>query len=124
MAEQFNRTTRTLFKKAIFETGNADGLSEVPSVIKKYYNTFHHSIKLVPYQASNQSNEKEVCFNLQDRINRQQPKYKLGDLVCTTDNKKNFIKGGSTNNSYKLFTTTEVIHETIPSYRNDYLPER
>ena len=35
-----------------------------------------------------------------------------------------FRKGDSTNFSYKLYTITEVIHDTIPSYRIDYLPER
>ena len=35
-----------------------------------------------------------------------------------------FSKGDSTNYSYKLYTITEVIHDTIPSYRIDYLPER
>ena len=35
-----------------------------------------------------------------------------------------FSKGDSTNYSYKLYTITEVIHDTIPSYRIDCLPER
>ena len=38
--------------------------------------------------------------------------------------KKVFSKGDSTNWSYKLYTITEVIHDTMPSYRIDYLPER
>ena len=38
--------------------------------------------------------------------------------------KRIFSKGDSTNWSYNLYTITEVIHETIPSYRIDYLPER
>ena len=35
-----------------------------------------------------------------------------------------FSKGDSTNYSYKLYTIREVIHNTKPSYRIDYLPER
>ena len=38
--------------------------------------------------------------------------------------KRVFSKGDSTNYSYKLYTITEVIHDTIPSYRIEYLPER
>ena len=55
---------------------------------------------------------------------KQTPKFKLGQLVRTSDIKRIFSKGDSTNYSYKLYTITEVIHDTMPSYRIDYLPER
>ena len=42
----------------------------------------------------------------------------------TADIKRVFSKGDSTNYGYKLYTITEIIHNTIPSYRIDYLPER
>ena len=48
----------------------------------------------------------------------------LGQLLRTADNKRVFSKGDSTNYSYKLYTITEVLHDTIPSYRFNYLPER
>ena len=35
-----------------------------------------------------------------------------------------FSKGDSTNWSYKLYTITEIIHDTIPSNRINYLPKR
>ena len=111
-------------KKPVFEIGKADWLSELPSVIKKYNNTIHHSTKMTPTQASKKSNERKVYSILQDQRVKQQPKYKLGQLVRTADIKKVFSKGDSTNWSYKLFTITEVIHDTIPSYRINYLPER
>ena len=77
-----------------------------------------------PNQASKKSNEKEVLSNLRDDRARQQPKYKIGQLVRTADIKKVFSEGDKTNYSYKLCTITEVIHDTIPSYRINYLPER
>ena len=82
-AELFNRTIRNLIKKPVFEKGNGDWLSELTSVIKKYNNTLHHSTKLTPIQASKKSNERKVCSNLQDQRVKQQPKYKLGQLVRT-----------------------------------------
>ena len=124
IAERVIRTIRNLLKKPVFEKGNADWLSELPSVIKQYNNTPHHSTKMTPIQASKKSNERKVYSNLQDRRVRQQPKYKLGQLVRTADIKRVFSKGDSTNWSYKLYTITEVIHDSIPSYRIDYLPER
>ena len=66
IAERVIRTLRNLLKKPVFLAGNADWLSDLPSVIKKYKNTLHHSIKLTPNQASKKVKEKEVYSNLQD----------------------------------------------------------
>ena len=123
-AERFNRTIRNLLKKPVFLAGSADWISELSSVTKQYNNTIHHSIKMTPNQASKKSNEKLVYSNLQDRRIKQKPKFKLGQLVRTADIKRVFSKGDSTNYSYKSYTIIEVIHDTIPSYRIDYLPER
>ena len=123
-AERFNRTIRNLLKKPVFLAGNADWISELSSVIKQYNNTIHHSIKMTPVQASKKSNEKIVYSNLKDNREAHKPKYKLGDLVRTADIKRVFSKGDSTNYSYKIYTITEVIYDTIPAYRINYLPER
>ena len=79
---------------------------------------------MTPIQASKKSNQKEVYSNLQDRRDKQPPKFKLGQLVRTADFKKVFSIGDSTNWSYELYTITEVIHDTIPSDRVNYLLER
>ena len=124
IAERVIRTIRNLLKKPIFLAGNADWLSELPSIVKKYNNTIHSSIKMTPNQASKKSNEKLVYSNLQGRRVKQQAKFNLSQLVKTADVKRVFSKGDSTNYSYKLYTITEVIHDSIPSYRLNYLPER
>ena len=111
-------------KKPVFLAGNADWLSELSSVVNKYNNTIHNSIKMTPVQASKKVNERKVYSNLQDQRVKQPPKDKLGQLVRTADIKKVFSKGDSTNYSYKLYTITEIIHDTIPSYKIDYLSER
>ena len=124
IGERVIQTVRNLLRKPVFEKGNANWLSELPSITKKYNNTFHHSIKMTPNQASKKSNEKLVYSNLQDGRVKQKPKYNIGQLVRTADIKKMFSKGDSTNWSYKLYTITEVLHDTITSYRTNYLPER
>ena len=78
---------------------------------------------MTPIQASKKSNEKLVYSNLKDKREVQKPKFKLGQLVRKADIKRVF-KRDSTNYSYKLYTITEIIHDTIPSYRIDCLPER
>ena len=79
---------------------------------------------MTPNQASKKVNAKLVYSNLKDNSEIQKPKFKLGQLVRAADIKRVFSKGDSTNYSCKLYTITEVIHVTIPSYRIDYLPER
>ena len=79
---------------------------------------------MTPNQASKNVIEKLVFSNLQDRRVSQQPKLQLGQLVRTADIKRVFSKGDSTNWSNKLYTNTEVIHDTIPSYIIKNLPER
>ena len=124
IAERVIRTIRNLLKKPLFLAGEASWINGLPSVIKQYNNTIHYSTKMTPIQASKKSNEKEAYSNLQDDRQNQTPKYKLGQLFRTADIKRVFSKGDSTNYSYKLYTITEVIHDTIPSYRINYLPER
>ena len=79
---------------------------------------------MTPNQASKTSNERKVYSNLKVIREAHKPKSILGQLVRTADIKRVFSKGDSTNWSYKFYTITEIIHDTIPSYRIDYLPER
>ena len=69
IAERVIRTIRNLLKKPVFEKGNADWLSELPSIIKQYNNTIHSSIKMTPIQASKKVNEKKSIqiFNTVDK---------------------------------------------------------
>ena len=123
IAERVVKILRNLLKKPVFLAGNANWLSELPSVIKKYNTSSHNAIKMT-IQASKKSNGKEVLSNLNDNRKIQKPKNNLGQLVRTADIKRVFSKGDSTNYSYKLCIITEIIHDTIPSYRIDYLPDR
>ena len=79
---------------------------------------------MTPFQASKKSNEKEVYSNGKDNREVRKPKFKLGQLVRTADIKRVFSKGDSTNWIYKFYIVTQIIHDTIPTYRFDYLPER
>ena len=124
VAERVIRTIRNFLKKPVFEKGNANWLSELPSVIKRYNNTFHPSTKMTPVQASKKANEKLVYSNLKDNREVRKPKFHLGQLVRSADNKKVFSKGDSTNYRYILYTITEIFPDTIPSYRINYLSER
>ena len=48
----------------------------------------------------------------------------MNDLIRTANLRKTFSKSDTTNWSYKLYKVTEIINDTIPSYKIDNLPER
>ena len=64
IAERVIRTIRNLLKKPNFLKGNADWLSELPSVNQHNNNTMHNSTKMKPIDASKKPNEKIVYKNL------------------------------------------------------------
>ena len=59
-----------------------------------------------------------------DKREKVKPKFQINDLVRTADLKKTFSKSDTTNWSYKLYKITEIINDTIPSYKIDNLSER
>ena len=122
--ERFNRTIRDLLKKIVFERGDANWIDVLPTITKQYYNKSHSSSKLRPIQASLKKNEGYVYKNLLDKRKKITPKFQMNDLVRTADLKKTFSKGDTTNWSYKLYKITEIIDDTIPSYKINNLPER
>ena len=74
-AERFKRTICNLLKKPVFLAGNDDWLSELPSIVKKYINTIHSSIKMTPNQTSKKTEEKLNFSNAQDKRRKRDPKY-------------------------------------------------
>ena len=123
-AERFNRTIRDLLKKTVFEQGDAKRIDVLPTITKQYNNRTHSSTKLTPIQASLKRNEGFVYKNLIDKRNKIKPKFQINDLVRTADLKKTFSKADTTKWSYKLYQITEIINDTIPSYKIDDLKER
>ena len=79
---------------------------------------------MTPFQVLTKQMKKKSIQIFKTREKKLNPKIELGNLVRTSDIRRAFSKGDSTNYSYKLYTITEVVHDTIPSYRIDYIPER
>ena len=123
-AERFNRTIRDVLKKIVFEQGDAKWIDILPTITEQYNNRRHTSTKLSPKDASLKKNEGYVYKNLLDKRKKVNPKFQINDLVRTADLKKTFSKGDTTNWSYKLYKITEIINDTIPSYKIDNLKER
>ena len=123
-AERFNSTIRDLLKKIVFERGDANWIDILPTITKQHNSRIHSSIKLSPKDASLKKNAGFVYKNLIDKRNKIKPKFQINDLVRTADLKKTFSKGDTTNWSYKLYKVTEIVNDTIPSYKINNLQER
>ena len=123
-AERFNRTIRDLLKRHVFEKGDGNWIDVLPKITKQYNNRIHSSTNLTPIQASLKTNEGFVYKNLLDKRKKVKPKFQINDLVKTADLKRTFSKSVTTNWSDKLYEITEIINDTIPSYRIDNLKER
>ena len=123
-AERFNRTIRDLLKRPVFEKGDGNWIDILSTITKQYNNRIHSSTKLSPKDACLKKNEGFVYKKLLDKRKKVTPKFQINDLIRVADLKKTFSKGDTTNWSYKLYKITEIINDTIPSYKIDNLIER
>ena len=122
--ERFNKSIRDLLKRPVFEKEDGNWIDILSTITKQYNNRIHSSTKLTPIQASLKKNEGYVYKNILDKRKKVTLKFQLNELVRVADLKKTFSKGDTTNWSNKLYKITELIIDTIPSYRLDNLPER
>ena len=123
-AERFNRTIRDLFKKIVFEQGDAKWIDLLPTITKQYNNKVHSPTKLTPIQGSLKKDGGYVYNNLLDKDKKVKPKFRINDLFRTAGTKKTFSKGDTTYWSYKMYNITEIINDTIPSYKIDNLKKK
>ena len=123
-AERFNKTIRDLLKRPVFEKVDGNWIDVLSIITKQYSNRIHSSTKLSPKDASLKKNEGFVYKNLLDKRKKIKPKIQINDLVRVADLKKTFSKGDTTNWSYKLNKITEIVNDTIPSYKIKNLPKR
>ena len=57
---------------------------------------------MTPIQTCEEANQKRIKFNFQDKEEKRKPKYKLGDIVRTSDFGRVYSKGSTANGSNKL----------------------
>ena len=92
IVEPVIRTIENLIKKPVFLKGNADWISELPSIVKQYISTILRSTKMTDIEASRNINGKLVFRNFQDQRQKQTRKLKLGKLVRTADMERVIVK--------------------------------
>ena len=102
-AERCNRTITDLFKKPVFERGDANWTDILPTITKQCFNGVHSSTKLRPIQASLKKDEGYVYNIVLDKREKAKPKFQVNDLVRTANSKKTSSKSDTTNWFYKLY---------------------
>ena len=70
------------------------------------------------------NNDGFVYTNLLHKRKKVNPKFQINDLVRTADLKRTFSKGDTINWSYKMYKITEIINDTISSYKLGNIKER
>ena len=91
----------------------------LPSIVEKYNNTYHRSIKLRPSDARNPANYQHVRNALYDTLNARKatlPKFHIGDKARITRKKGTFEKRFTPNWTEEMFTISSVKATKPPTY--------
>ena len=116
IAERWIRTMKEKMFKYFTDYNTNKYIDVLPDLVTNYNNTVHSSTKLTPRDASMKKNELKVWRNLYPdryKINRQNPKFSVGDRVRITKKKKVFEKGYTTRWTEEIFIIKEI-RETNP----------
>ena len=119
VVERWDRTMKNITWK-YFTANNAQKYIDVlPSMVEKYNNTYHRSIKLTLSDASNPASYQHVHNALYATVNARkatQPKFHVGDEVRIPRKKRTFEKGFTLSWTEEVFTISSVNATKPPSY--------
>ena len=118
VAERWNRTMKRKMWKYFTANNTHSYLNILPSLVDKYNNTYHHSIKCKPKDAIEPGNYVHVFKALYADMGKlaKAPSFKVGDRVRIAKKKKTFEKGFTPNWTEELFTVTRVKKTKPPTY--------
>lgn len=115
MVERFNRTLKTNMFKEFHMQGNYKWVDMLQSLITRYNNTIHRTIKMKPSQVKdNHQNALRLLNTVYMRKNPDKlPKFRVNDIVRISKIKGKFQKGYLANWSTELFKIKKVLN-TVP----------
>ena len=93
IVERWNRTMKNIMWKYFTANNTQKYIDVLPSMVEKYNNTYHRSIKLTPSDACNPANYQQVHNTLYAKVNARKatsPKFHVGDKVPITRKKGMF----------------------------------
>ena len=117
VVERWNRTIKTKMWKYFSANNTKRYIDILDRLINKYNNTKHRSIGCTPTVARRPASYQHVFKKLYTKnIERQDPKFKVGDQVRITKKKKTFEKGFTLNWTEEVFNISEVKPTKPPTY--------
>ena len=96
VVEWWNRTMMNIMWKYFTANNMQKYIDVLPSIVEKYNNTYHRSIKLTPSDARNPASYQHVHNAFYAEVNARKatsPKFHVGDKICITRKKGTFEKG-------------------------------
>ena len=112
IVERWNRTMKNIMWKYFGANNTQKYLDVLPSMVEKYNNTYHRSIKLTPSDVRNPLNYQHV----HDARKTTSPKFDVDDKVCITRKKGTFEKGFIPNWTEEVHTISSVKAIKPPTY--------
>ena len=110
VVERWDKAMKNIMWK-YFTVNNTQKYTDVlPSIVGKYNNTYHRSIKLTSSDARNPASYQHVLKALYATVNARKatsPKFHVGDKVRITRKKGTFEKGFTPNWTEEVFTAIE-----------------
>ena len=118
VAERWNRTMKRNMWKYFTANNTHTYIDILPSLLKKYNNTYHRSIKCKPIEALDPKNYVHVFKALYGDTSElvKKPSFKIGDWVRIIKKKKTFEKGFTPNWTEEVFTIVQVKKTKPPTY--------
>lgn len=109
IAERFNRSLKSLMFKEISLRGKYKWVDILQSLISKYNNRKHRTIKMKPNEV-NITNEQHLLDTVYKKIEnvKRKPKFKIGDFVRLSKYKHIFEKGYTPNWTTEIFKIRTV----------------
>ena len=121
VAERFNRTIKQMMWKMFSANNNTIYIDKIGELLKNYNSSWHRSVKMSPFAASDIKNSNQVFANLySDEIYKQvkEPKFRIGDKVRISKYKRKlFDKGFTPNWTEEIFVIDGILHTKPITYR-------
>ena len=120
IAERFIRTLRNKIESNYILTQSTVWYDILPHLIEEYNKTYHHTIKMTPEQACEPEKFQQLHQQLQEQhaaTNLGQEKFKAGDRVRISIQKKTFDKGATPNWTEEIFEVTEILPTRPITYK-------
>jgi len=124
VVETWNRTMKDRMFKYFTANSTRRYIDILGSLVDRYNNSKHSSIKMTPVEASRKANERKIFINLygEDIYDEaKEPKFKIGDKVRITKKKTIFQKGYLPRWTEEVFTVSHIQYTDPPTYKiTDY----